>query len=1248
MRKTINNITIYTFCIQYTQSLPVQITALAQKTQLYKNNPFLKGFYQVAFFSFSPIYKEKTNNFSLDISNIKIKTLSKNKENTQNNIMYDRAVKNFIKLVTKGDFNPTINNYNSLLTFLKNFDSDIKLSRSSFHNYRNRDTHFKPFIIITKIKDFIKYIQKFDKDFKADLINVNDSLKIKSNKKFDTLYMAPNRRYFHSSFIVLNKENLTLIVYNNPQLSLIVYIKPKLVLIVYIKPKLALIVYIKPKLALIVYIKPKLALIKNINRHTSLLPFKEKLSLIDYVKPNLALTLYTITQLPLILYNKPQLSLINLFKIKRSRYGWSSWMSELYYNMIMVKTLRIELTLFWNYLFNNYDQNSVFAIIFKIRFKDNLIKSVSTTQLVNKTGFNKVLEIFSKVFFVDALANYISETEEVLVQTSFPYGQIIFEYKFLKNVKSTKYEHYNILKADEIIAEKSKKFKSNLDDLNFHNYKNFKIPTHMDLTLWPNIRFSENYNNAYSYVKITNENNEDYSLDFIININEFDYFITVKRKDTILFTVEDYMKNHQDLSEFKRIIKDNEDETHLHYENNVVKLYTKKIKTKFIDTISKDLYKKIKMLTLDFETRDVPTSHSEKDAKIIAKKVPIAVSVFDGKNCYSCIFQNVDRWQDELYLFFKKNFLKRKYDYYKIYIHNASYFDNIFLTDTLTKLGDVKILLRENKFLKITLKFATNINSSRKTTLTFYDSMLILPLSLKDLGKGFKIETQKTNFPFNFMNNSKLDFNYKGPVPKEEDFLNTITSSEYQKYCEKYSNIDWIFKDELIKYCEQDTIVLYKILEKFHNEIYSMFKIDFSKYPTLPALSFGIYRANFMPKNTIAKILGSHHYSLKKGYYGGITEAYKPYGKSIKSYDVNSLYPSVMHDFEMPVGKPIYFLGDIHQDIKEKIPFGFFRVKVEAPIKLLCPALPLKFKTSQGKRTIFPVGKWESWYFSEEIRNKLQYGYKFEILEGYLFNKKNIFYDFIELLYKIKSSYNSDEPKYIISKLLMNSLYGRFGLNPEERETVIASDEESEYLMANKKQVTIVPLLSGSSIVSYEKETDDISIENISVPISAAISAYSRNVMTHYLMKYTDNIYSIDTDGIKIDCELSEDEIDNKKLGKMKYEYEFSEAVFPAPKIYGGLLTKPYKKYKDQLVKVKGLKNVLDYWELKTLLKKNAVILKEQEKWRRQISESTILVRKEIYTLTVKETKREIRYSFSGNYVRTFPFIIINNKIWGT
>ncbi|OLD85472.1 MAG: hypothetical protein AUG81_12640 [Verrucomicrobia bacterium 13_1_20CM_4_54_11] len=102
--------------------------------------------------------------------------------------------------------------------------------------------------------------------------------------------------------------------------------------------------------------------------------------------------------------------------------------------------------------------------------------------------------------------------------------------------------------------------------------------------------------------------------------------------------------------------------------------------------------------------------------------------------------------------------------------------------------------------------------------------------------------------------------------------------------------------------------------------------------------------------------------------------------------------------------------------------------------------------------------------------------------------------------------------------------------------------------------------------------------------------------MYHYLIKYGNNILAIDTDGIKVDCQIDPTEIDSKELGKMKYEYTFIEAVFPAPKVYGGILEKPYKQYEKELVKVKGLKNPISYGWLKTILNKDRLLPIPQEK----------------------------------------------------
>jgi len=147
--------------------------------------------------------------------------------------------------------------------------------------------------------------------------------------------------------------------------------------------------------------------------------------------------------------------------------------------------------------------------------------------------------------------------------------------------------------------------------------------------------------------------------------------------------------------------------------------------------------------------------------------------------------------------------------------------------------------------------------------------------------------------------------------------------------------------------------------KNFNEKIFNLFKINIHKYPTLPSLSLGIYRSNFLKEEyKIPLIHGKIYNDLKKAYTGGSVDVYKPYGRKVNRYDVNSLYPSVMRNNSMPSGYPIFFEGDIF--LKENKPFGIFEVEITAPDKLEIPILQLIFKTDKGTKTLSPLGKWTS------------------------------------------------------------------------------------------------------------------------------------------------------------------------------------------------------------------------------------------------------------------------------------------------
>lgn len=215
-------------------------------------------------------------------------------------------------------------------------------------------------------------------------------------------------------------------------------------------------------------------------------------------------------------------------------------------------------------------------------------------------------------------------------------------------------------------------------------------------------------------------------------------------------------------------------------------------------------------------------------------------------------------------------------------------------------------------------------------------------------------------------------------------------------------------KKELLVYNKLDCLVLYQVINKFALEIFNLFKLNLINSPTLSSLAFKIFRTHYI-KDGLIPISNIEEYNyIKQSYKGGHVDVYRPYHKGkIYCYDYNSLYPSVMANFPMPVGNPRYFTGYINLETI----FGF--VKVTCP-KMYCPVL----LTDLNDRSVAPIGKWIGLYFSEELKFAKTLGYQFEVLEGVDFEKEIIFDKFINNLYNYRLNYNKNHPLNLISKLL--------------------------------------------------------------------------------------------------------------------------------------------------------------------------------------------------------------------------------------
>jgi hypothetical protein len=205
-------------------------------------------------------------------------------------------------------------------------------------------------------------------------------------------------------------------------------------------------------------------------------------------------------------------------------------------------------------------------------------------------------------------------------------------------------------------------------------------------------------------------------------------------------------------------------------------------------------------------------------------------------------------------------------------------------------------------------------------------------------------------------------------------------------------------------------------------------------------------------------------------------------------------------------------------------------------------------------------------------------------------------------LYNLRSEYPRSHPLNLITKLLQNSLYGRFGME-DSFSTIEIIDKNKffknidEFYDNNTKFVE----LGDKIMVIYRTHQSEVNTlldgskqtHNVSIPIASAITAYARILMSYFKNNPNFKLYYSDTDSGFFDKPLPDHLVDNKILGKMKLENICKKAIFLAPKLYL-LETK-----EDKLIhKVKGLNHNIDLTliDFEQLLYKDSFIQKVQSK----------------------------------------------------
>jgi len=253
------------------------------------------------------------------------------------------------------------------------------------------------------------------------------------------------------------------------------------------------------------------------------------------------------------------------------------------------------------------------------------------------------------------------------------------------------------------------------------------------------------------------------------------------------------MDNAADLSTFTRIIINNKSYV---YNNGELILKTINKKVGFLLPVNKSISLSKNFISMELETRNING--------ILEL---YTVGIYDGETSISFYlndYKNTDEMLEESI----KYLMKRKYDNYKIYLHNFSYFNGIFLLKILSNLSNnIRPIIRDGRLIDIRFNFNNNYN------IYFRYSLLLLPSYLKKLANNFNVEN-KGIFPYNFVNSNNLY--YTGNILDFKYFYN-ISLDEYNLYCKSfiYKGKLWNLREESIKYCIKNCIIYYKILDNF-------------------------------------------------------------------------------------------------------------------------------------------------------------------------------------------------------------------------------------------------------------------------------------------------------------------------------------------------------------------------------------------------------------------------------------------------
>lgn len=456
---------------------------------------------------------------------------------------------------------------------------------------------------------------------------------------------------------------------------------------------------------------------------------------------------------------------------------------------------------------------------------------------------------------------------------------------------------------------------------------------------------------------------------------------------------------------------------------------------------------------------------------------------------------------------------------------------------------DIQVLGRFKRLRDASFKCSTYIEDQQRVlirfdngnrSLIFMDNMNYFSGSLDKLGKSI------------------------GLNKKEVDF-NNVDDATLEDYCKRDVEI-----------MEQAWIYLRKFILE-HDLGYQRM--------TIASTAFHAYRHRFMNYPIYIHDNEFANNLEREAYYGGRSEPFRIgefRNQHFYKLDVNSMYPYVMKNFNFP-NNFISCMRHPTMDDLDRL-MGRFYVVARVRLNTSEPVYPKRYKD----KLIFPIGRFVTTLNQPELERAMERGQIEDVEALSYYTAYPIFSDYVDFFYNKRMEYkeNGNTAFELMSKTMLNSLYGKFGQKVRQWEQIGEADEDIW------EQYTEVDAETGAT---YSVRVHDGMVErsigfkdgNDTFPgIAGGVTAYARLTLWKYFeIAGLENIFYCDTDGFITNQEgydRLKPYIDKTRLGYLKVEGKGDYLKITRAKQY----------QLDNEVKIKGVrkgavqvgKNLYEQW----------------------------------------------------------------------